>query len=393
MALFNGTNAPTIVVEFDYGNRGLFTLGISPLGGTDVLGGSAALNWQPITITDVRRIAIRRGKSQENQAIQPGTCSITVDNFSGNYDPDNAASSFFWYGYSTLVRGMAVRVSAVWSSVTYVLFVGEIEDIATDVSLDPTVTFTAVDQLAGLANVSLSTIIAAYSGDTTAARIGRYLDLAEFPTSQRSLTGARTMQPTTLGSNVLALCEEAAACEYGRFFIDRNGNAKLIPYENLKTTTLQFALSDTRAANTVEYDTIVSTPGSKYLVNNAVLTQYSGHTQSASNATSILRFGATTPFAITAPLLLDADAVTMVGYYANRTALPLTRIDRVEFDAIGLTTQWPGILASDLGDRVSVARTTVDARSLSYTNLIESLNHDITPDNWRIGLDLSPSTF
>ena len=247
MALFNGTNAPTIVVEFDYGNRGLFTLGISPLGGTDVLGGSAALNWQPITITDVRRIAIRRGKSQENQAIQPGTCSITVDNFSGNYDPDNAASSFFWYGYSTLVRGMAVRVSAVWSSVTYVLFVGEIEDIATDVSLDPTVTFTAVDQLAGLANVSLSTIIAAYSGDTTAARIGRYLDLAEFPTSQRSLTGARTMQPTTLGSNVLALCEEAAACEYGRFFIDRNGNAKLIPYENLKTTTLQFALSDTRA--------------------------------------------------------------------------------------------------------------------------------------------------
>lgn len=93
MALYNGTNAPLIKVYLDTGNRtaGLFTLNWSQLGGSDVLG-----NYTPfatltqIPTTDVKRISIRRGRTREDQQIQPGTLTLSLDNTSGSYDPEFA---------------------------------------------------------------------------------------------------------------------------------------------------------------------------------------------------------------------------------------------------------------------------------------------------------------
>ena len=392
MALLDGTNAPTITVDFDYGWRTYFTLGVSPLGGTDVLGTPSGVNWQSIPTSDVRSVSIRRGRTREDQANQPGQLTLTLDNRSGNYDPDNLLSTYQWYGYSTLMRGMAVRVSATYSATTYVQYVGYVEHIDVDVSLDPIVTIVCTDALAILGARQLATIPSNYSGDTTAARIGRILDTIAWSTSNRVLTGSRQMQPTTFGNTALGLCEEATACEFGRLHADRNGNVVLIPYENLKTTTQRFALSDTRATNTIEYDTIHTTPGSYFLINQCVLTQYAGYFQTSDVIASEGRFGTYTRN-VSAPLLNDADAVTMAGYYAARTAYPSTRVDKISFDGIGVGSQWTNILQTDLGDKVTVARTTVDSRTLSYTCLIESWNMDITPNSWRISMDLSPATF
>ena len=396
MALLDGTNAPTILVEFDFGWRNIFTIGISSLGsGTDVLGGTSGTNWQAISSGDIRSLSTRRGRTREDQTNQPGQLTLVLDNLSGNYDPSNPSSTYIWNGYSVLTRGMKIRVSATYGATTEYLFNGFVEQVNVDQSLDPTVTIVATDALAIFGANSLSTIASSYSGDTTSARITRIIGAlaATYPgTFPLSLTGSRIMQPTTYGDTVLSLCEQAAACEFGRFHVDRAGNVVLIPYENLKTTTLRFTLSDTRAASTIEYDSIATDPGARYLVNQCVLTQYSGYSQTVSNSTSQNRFGTYTR-AVTAPLLNDSDAITMAGYYANRTAFPLLRVDRVEFDAFGLSSLWSSVLPTDLGDRVTVIRNTVDGRTFNFVNAIESINHDITPNKWRIGLDLSPTNF
>ena len=396
MALLDGSNAPTILVEFDFAWRNIFTIGVSPLNSsTDVLGGTAGVNWQSIPSTDIRSISIRRGRTREDQANQPGQFTLVVDNRSGNYDPANPSSTYIWNSYSVLTRGMKIRVSATYGATTEYLFNGYVEQVSPDQSLDPIVTFTATDALAILGANSLDAISSSYSGDTTSARITRIISnfSANYPGGfPLSLTGSRTMQPTTYGNTVLSLCEEAAACEFGRFHVDRTGTVVLIPYENLKTTTLQYTLSDTRAASTIEYDNIITDPGARYMINKAVLTQYSGYTQTSTNLASSSRFGTYTR-SITAPLLVDSDAATMAGYYANRTAYPLLRVDRVEYDALGLSTLWANVLPTDLGDRVTVIRNTVDGRTLNFVNAIESISHDITPDSWRIGLDLSPTNF
>ena len=126
MALFDGSNAPTITVEFDMSKLGAFVLGISTLDGSDVLGTGSTV-WSTVSNTDVRSLSIRRGRSREDQAVQPGSLSLVLENRSGNYDPDNNASPYFWNGYSLLTRGMGVRISATWSGTTYVIYRGYLE--------------------------------------------------------------------------------------------------------------------------------------------------------------------------------------------------------------------------------------------------------------------------
>lgn len=109
MALYDGTNAPLIKVYLDTGNRtsGLFTLGFSTLGGSDVLG-----TYTPFTtltqfpITDVKRINIRRGRTREDQEIQPGSLILTMDNTSGSYD-----SEFIKSGLITAASGNGTTVT------------------------------------------------------------------------------------------------------------------------------------------------------------------------------------------------------------------------------------------------------------------------------------------
>jgi len=398
MTLFDGTNAPTLLIEIDYGWRNIFTIGISPLNSsTDVLGGTAGINWQTIASTDARSISIRRGRTREDQAFQPGQMTLVLDNRSGDYDPSNPSSTYIWNGYSVLTRGTKIRISATYGATTSYLFTGFIEQVIADQSLDSVATIVATDALSIFGANTLATIASSYSGDTTSARIARIIN--DFTTNSSypglfatSLDGSRTMQPTTYGKTVLALCDEVAACEFGTFFVAANGTTTLIAYENLKTTTNRFTLSDTRSAGTIEYDVIHTDPGARFMFNTCILTQYSGYTQTASNLLATSRFGTYTRN-VTAPLLVDADAQTVAGYYASRTQYPIERIDRVEFDALGLGSLWTSVLLADIADRATIIRTTVYSRTLNVTNIIESITHDITPNSWRIGLDLSPSTF
>jgi hypothetical protein len=180
MALLDGSNAPTITVDFDFGWRSNFVLGLSTLGGSDTLGTSTGFNWQSIPTTDIRSLSIRRGRTREDQNNQPGQLSLVLDNRSGNYDPDNASSTYQWYGYSTLMRGMGIRVKATYGATVEYLYYGYVEQINTDVSLDPVVTFIATDALAILGARNLSTTASQYSGDTTSTRIGRILDVIAY---------------------------------------------------------------------------------------------------------------------------------------------------------------------------------------------------------------------
>jgi hypothetical protein len=391
MALYDGSNAPTITVEFDLGKIGTFILGLSLLGGTDTLKASITSSWSAIPTTDIRSIGIRRGRTREDQANQPGNLSLVLENRSGNYDPDNLSSSYIWDGYSVLTRGLGVRVKATWSGTTYVIYRGYLEQIAIDASLDPIVTFQFTDGLAQIGAYTIASIASSYSGDTTSTRVGRILDAAGWDASLRNISGSRIMQPTTFGATALALVEQANNCEYGRFFADRQGNLTLLPYESLLTSPYRFTLSDTRNSGTVEYDIIKTAPGAKYLINTVTLNQTQTTNQTSVNILSVARYG-TFQKAIDAPLLDNSAATTLAQVYADQNALPTTRVERVEFDAVGLSTVWASLLQTDLGDNVNVERTTVDSRSKTFISLIESIDIDITPNNWRVGMNLSPST-
>ena len=390
MALYDGSNAPTITVELDTTKLGAFVLGISPLGGTDVLSDGTTV-WSAIPTTDIRTLSIRRGRTREDQAVQAGTLSLILENRSAKYDPDNTTSPYNWNGYSLLSAGLGVRVSATWSGTTYVIYRGYLEQLDVDQSLDPIATFRFTDALAWIGRQTVSAISSSYSGDTTSTRLGRILDAAGWDSSLRSISGSRTMQPTTFGDTALSLGDQIARCEFGRFYADRLGRVTLLPYESLFSTPSRLSFSDARTSGTIEYDTIVTNPGAKYIVNQVTIKQTSSISQTYSDSDSQSRFGIYQK-SYDAPLLDNATAGALAAIIASRYSLPKTRVDRVEFDAIGIDSSiWASLLQTDLGDNCTVQRTTVDSRTRIFTSLVESIEYDLTPYGWRVGMDLSPA--
>ena len=366
MALYDGSNAPTITVEFDTTKLGAFVIGISPLGGTDVLS-DGTTTWSAIPTSDIRTLSIRRGRSREDQAVQAGSLTLVLENRSSTYDPDNTSSQYNWDGYSLLSAGLGVRVSATWSGTTYVLYRGYLEQLDVDESLDPIATFQFTDALAWIGRQSIAAIASSYSGDTTSTRLGRILDTA------------------------LSLGDQIARCEFGRFYADRLGRITLLPYESLFSTPSRINFSDARTSGTVEYDIIVTNPGAKYIVNQVTINQATGLSQTYSDSGSQGRFGIYAK-AYDAPLLDNSTAGALAAIIAARYSLPKTRVDRVEFDALGLDSSvWGSLLQTDLGDNCTVQRTTVDSRTRIFTSLVESIQYDLTPDGWRVGMDLSPA--
>jgi hypothetical protein len=392
VSLYDGTNAPTITVEIDLGRIGFFTIGTSPLGGTDVLG-VATSNWTAIPTADVQLISIRRGRSREDQAIQPGILTLNLDNRLSAYDPDNSSTAYMWNGYTLLTVGLGMRVKATYASTDYIIYTGFLDNIEIDASLNPVAVYTCVDALGKLARQLLDLNA---PSETTSARVTRILDLIGWPASSRSLTGTRTLvaKVTTAQENALALSEVGATSEFGRFFATIDGNLVLQPYESFFSSTFRGTLSDSRAAGTIEYDTIETNPGSRFLINVASVTDGNGGVVTSVNTDSQARYG-TYQRSVSTELNPSAPGTSVSGLadlIANRNALPATRVSSIDFSVAGMdSTVWPQFLQFEFGNNLNVERTSVDGRARVFTSLIESINHDISPNDWRVHLDLSPS--
>jgi hypothetical protein len=373
MGFYNGTDAPTLKVQF----LSSF-VSVSPV-------------WVTVSRSDIRSIGIRRGRTQENQLVQTGTCSIEFDNRSGNYDPDNLSSIYQYGTYPTFSANLPMRVVATWSGVDRYLFWGYLEEVQTDLSLDPVATFTCVDAFSVLARKTIS--YSAYDVDSSATRVSTILDLAGWPSADRSLSTYRSFSPRNYGTtNALAAAQECASAEFGRLFITTSNVVKMTPYENIFTATNRFTLSDVPSSTTIEYDNISTSPGSKYLINSVTITDVNGAiTGAATNTDSIAQYG-TVNFSLMAPLASSVSSPTQLAkIIANKYAFAQTRVDSIVFSVSGLSTSlWSSLLQTDLGDACTVKRTTVDSRALTYACLIEGLDHDITVDDWRVSLSLSP---
>lgn len=80
-----------------------------------------------LTWTDVSAYALaitpNRGKADEQSSMQAGTLNMTLDNYDGRFDPTNSAGPYF----GSLLPGIPVRISTVFSATTYRLFYGFID--------------------------------------------------------------------------------------------------------------------------------------------------------------------------------------------------------------------------------------------------------------------------
>jgi hypothetical protein len=428
---FDGVTMPRITVEMAFGSTatedlraaGVFILGESFLDGPDVLG---SLSWAEVS-EDVKSLRYAGGFSDDTSGASPGTSTLVLDNSDGFYDPTVAESpssgtvgvypSTSRYPNTTeypmpapvegpteaseIDVGKPVQVTFTWADGNYRAFTHYVDRITVDAGQDPTVTFECVDGLDALGRAPVPEVPLAFGGDTSDQRLGRILDLAQWPTSMRSVeTGLLTLEATTFGGQALPLAQEVTDTEQGRLFVDADGKVvfynRMHVYTAARSLTVQATISDQGGAATEMVELAVTKDRARVYNHAAVTRAAEGAVeQVATDPASIAKYGIRSyPGQVGTLVPTDADAYALASWLVSQYGLPRTEVRQVTIDATAQGT-WSELLPLQLFDRIRVVRdygpVTIDRELLIFGY---EVSITAEPMEWTITYStVDPTTF
>jgi hypothetical protein len=363
MPAFDGTTSPSVAVQF-----------------------LKSGTWTSVTTTDVISIDIRRGRSRQNERDQAGISVVVFNNTSGYYDPDNTNAGSPWVvsGASILRDGLQMRIMATIGGTSYALYYGFLEETKVNQGIAPSSTMTFIDGIAYIADAQAPALATAANAETAATRVGRMLTLAGWAGST-SLTGSVGMLATVQNRSCMELIYQAVDSIAGRFYISRSGVATLVPLADKFSRPTQLLFTDNAASNTVPYSQLTTNPGTYFVVNQAVISRTNTTKQYTSNYNPSISAYGIAKSVFDAPVATDSNAQNLALYQSRYMATPVTYVERIDFNVLAVATYgalYPDFLATELGDQVSVVRTTYDGRTIQWNLVVEGMAHTITQNNW-----------
>ncbi len=339
---------------------------------------------------DVRSITINRGRSNELDRFEVGTCSIRLANRHRNYDPSNTSSPHY------PVRPMRrVRIRATYGNVTYSLFVGFVEGwpISRRGPLDSEVDITAIDGLGALAQVEIGGF---YPEQRSGERINMILDDIGWPASERNVAAGRSYvaELDLQGSetNALAEMQNASASEFGTLFADRAGIVIFRDrYFRLTNVTAGVTLGDGgRGTGELPYTDLKPNFHTERIFNHAVVSLPDWEPGESENLTSQTRYFRHS-LAIDTNLADPDDADSAAQFYVRRYAEPFVTIDSVSFEPRMDPALWAVALQFDPDHLVRILhRPPGGGPAIDVTHFTEGVTHEVHKLDWRTSLTMSP---
>lgn len=369
-----GGTWPTIQVEIAFGSGPG-----EPAVWTDVTG------W-------VQEWAARRGRNWEQDAIQPGTATLVLDNRDRRFDPTNAASPYA----PGVLPARRVRVRATWASATYPLFAGLIERWTPSyrAAADSQMTVAVVDGLAMLAAASLALERPQERSDL---RIAAILDAVGWPVAERDLApGQQDVAAASLtGTSALAHAQAVAAAENGLLTCAADGRLRYRDrHERIRQPAASWlTLGD--GPGDLLYTAIEPSFDVTRIANEVRVSREGGVVQVATDPSSQATYLRRSLVRGGVPVATDGDAYRMAWYLLSRYRAPAWRIERLSLDArANPSALWPHLLGRELGDRVTVRQ-----RPPGGGSLIEQVSHleaiewrwSAAGPTWQLGWQVSPA--
>jgi hypothetical protein len=361
---------PTLSVELDLGD---------PL---------STPTWVADITSYVRSWSTQRGTQRELQRVEAGTASITLDNRSGRFTPQNTSSPY----YPNLLPMRRIRIRATWNSVTYPIFQGFVEawPATFPSGVDQVVEVSLVD---GFKVLSLATISSSLSSQLSGARVGAVLDLVNWPAADRSIATGISTVPAVTPTNQSALdhLQSIEHAEGGRLFMSRDGKVVFVDRTPGAAPSFSGRTWTDDGSGVMSYRDIALVFDDQLIVNDARLTRDNGTEQVASSASSKTRYG--TRSLVESGIQLSTDnevrdlAQELVGKYDE----PVLRIEGLADNAMGHEL-WGSVLGRELRDRVLIVKNPVGSSVLSQDSYIEGIAHDAPGGGeWRTTLRVSPA--
>lgn len=387
---------------------------------------------------DVVSASISRGRQRELDQVQAATLTLKINNSDRAYDPTYTFSPHYPY----VLPMRKIRVSAIWSGVTYYLFTGYIErwPISWDAPKWMSVELTAVDGFALLAQAEIE---GTFPVELTGSRISRVLSAAGWPdatplpgaywtlgtsTLDTSTilsfsvpasvvdTGNSVVQPVTLAAvSALEHIQEIVAAERGNAYIDGQGRFIFEDRHSRYNTTPLITFTDGSTSSTrVPYlnDGLAPEFDVDQIKNEIVVTSTgSSNAQRATDGFSIEQFwrhtlsldlplaGDLTGFGPGGePLYAPADdaALDRAGFELSLRKDPRLEFTKLSVKPQALAITWSAILARELSDRVTVeadpdSPDPITPEQIIRDCFIESIAYSIVRGEWSATYQLSPA--
>ena len=342
---------------------------------------------------DVRSVTVRRGRSRELERYQAGAATVTLDNQGRKYDPA-AGTAITPYGASMRPR-KAVQITTNGQPI----FVGVVDDWDLDYSLggDHLASVKVTDGFVFLASQEIEPFTT--TAQATGARVSAILDLPEiaWPEGKRDIdTGNATLQADAIGGTAanpqpvgaLAYLQKVDEAEQGALFIGSNGSLTFRGRSSLQVLTdVVFADDGTG----IPFAAISAAYGSEELRNRITVTRLNGGTAVASDAASILAYGAIDYEVRDTLLADDSQAQALADGILARYKDPLLRIDDIEVALSAIPTeQVADVLSLELGALVRVLYTPSGIGDpIDQFVRLDAVEHTITAADHRVRLSFS----
>lgn len=386
-------------VYFDFSNGPVFgyafTIGSPTAGilGKNVLADKAS---DVVDISDqVLKVFTKGAYNLIQDQFQSNTCSVTVLDPNGDWNPQNTASPY----YGKLLPLRKLQISATYLGNTY--YIGSYYTDSYDYTYPKdqeygyvTINCSDAFRLFNLANIA--SVSGASSGQDTGTRIGKILDQIQWPSSMRSITtgGSETTCQADPGTNrtALAAMKMVEFTEQGAFYIGPTGNAVFKSRAEIESYSGQNPTIFTNAGSGgIPYNNIVFAFDDKLIINQTTAQNIGGAAQTATNANSIATYF---PHSFTQSNLLaqsDSDALNIARLHTATRAFTTLRVDAMTLDLSDPAMVSAGIIAAlslDIFNTVQITNygqntDTGGTSTITKTLQIMGSSHEITPNTWK----------
>jgi hypothetical protein len=349
-----------------------------------------------------QEISINRGRSDQLQNFNAGTCTVRLLNRDRRFDPINESSPY--WDVSTGKSGVTPRRKVTIFSDGVQLFTGRITDI--DVSYEPNnpnatsensyVTITAADDFVLLANTFTENAITP-SQQLSGSRVTSILDLPEvnYPATRDIDAGAATLGggatfDIDANSNVLTYLQQVATSEQGYFFVAADGDLTFTDRIAASFTAPSAYFSD--AGSNIPYTSLSVMYGQEFLYNKVVCQVEGGTDQIANDVASQTEYGISTLSLSGLLLVDDAAALVLAADLLDRYKEPEYRFDRIQTIYNPLSSANQVVLtAVDIADVVRITRTYPTGTPATVTKdySIENIRHVISPSSHTVEYGLA----
>lgn len=362
-------------------NTGAWTLGTSALGTATILGPSLITTYTNVS-ADVRSLRIQRGKSDERGQYQAGRCTVVLNNRDRDYDPFNLSGPYVTGGVTDIVPGREVYITATdpTSGVVSRLFTGKARDWAPAYvgPFDSTVTLEASDAIEDLARADTTVATTATDMGAVAAQILADVGVTNYAYDD----GLFTAQATSWDTSALSALRNLERSGTAELYVEANGDIYFTATPALYSVARMRDSQATFGSGNLTFETIDVAYETDQMINSVTLARAGGTEQTATDATSIERYGLRSFNQTNLVNQSDTDVLTVATFMKNRFKDPYVRIRGISFHPRKNQYLMEQALTRRLRDRITVTFAPVGGGSaISQEVFITGIAHDFSPQN------------